>query len=248
MIAKICGIICVVLFLIEFKKLLMLTGILIGLIYIFQSKIIRKLAYLFPEVRFFFDTTEKIIALTIDDIPGKHLREILRVLAKYHVSATFFTIGSYIMENDINGLLIKEMKRDHEIGNHTMENRMSIKLSDDELIDQIVNTEKIVGDNYWMKWFRPGSGFFTNRMIELVKNYGYKLALGDVYPHDPIFRYKIFARLNAEYIIWNTKPGSIIILHDVENTVDTLEIVLDRLTKKGYKIMTLSEMNNKCTR
>ena len=33
-------------------------------------------------------------------------------------------------------------------------------------------------------YFRPGSGFFSSRMQRLVKELGYRLVLGSVYPHD----------------------------------------------------------------
>ena len=36
-----------------------------------------------------------------------------------------------------------------------------------------------------LKWFRPGCGWFNSNIIETAKKYGYRVALGSIYPHDP---------------------------------------------------------------
>ncbi len=40
------------------------------------------------------ETNEKVVALTFDDGPSKNVNEILPLLAKYDVKATFFLIGN----------------------------------------------------------------------------------------------------------------------------------------------------------
>ena len=42
------------------------------------------------------ETNEKVVALTFDDGPSKNVNEILPLLAKYDVKATFFLIGNEI--------------------------------------------------------------------------------------------------------------------------------------------------------
>lgn len=56
----------------------------------------------------------KVIYLTFDDGPGPYTRELLAVLAKYHVKATFFVVsGKY------NSLIAEEAKAGHSIGIHS---------------------------------------------------------------------------------------------------------------------------------
>lgn len=35
------------------------------------------------------------------------------------------------------------------------------------------------------RWFRPGHGWFTSSMLALVEAMGLRMALGNVFPHDP---------------------------------------------------------------
>lgn len=56
----------------------------------------------------------KVIYLTFDDGPGKYTAELLRVLDKYNVKATFFVVnGAY------NHLIAEEAKAGHSIGIHS---------------------------------------------------------------------------------------------------------------------------------
>jgi endopolyphosphatase len=90
------------------------------------------------------------------------------------------------------------------------------------------------------KWFRPGHGFFTRKMIETVCKYGYRTALGDCYPHDPTIS---ISSVNSYYILNRVHPGAIIILHNRPWTLDTLRTVLPQLKAQGYTITTLTELS-----
>ena len=58
------------------------------------------------------------VALTFDDGPsGEWTPMILAVLARYHVPATFFVIGSHAVEH--GGMLRHEVAAGNQIGNHT---------------------------------------------------------------------------------------------------------------------------------
>ena len=61
---------------------------------------------------------EKLIALTFDDGPHpKETYEILNILNKYNVKATFFVVGKHA--NWYSKPLIEASKEGHEIGNHS---------------------------------------------------------------------------------------------------------------------------------
>jgi peptidoglycan/xylan/chitin deacetylase (PgdA/CDA1 family) len=52
----------------------------------------------------------------------------------------------------------------------------------------------------------------------------------------------------VNYVNENVKPGSIILLHpmydDTGNQLKTIERILDSLSKKGYKFVTVNELQN----
>lgn len=127
----------------------------------------------------------------------------------------------------------------HELGNHTWYNKTSLLLSSEELSRQICELDKILftGKEPKIKWFRPGFGYYNSRILQVVRDCGYRTVLGDVYPHD---YYLPFPILNGYFITSRVRPGSIVILHDLDYSVKTLDIILPELKKKGYTITTLS--------
>lgn len=216
----------------------------LGLAYVQPRFIIDFLASSFPEVLFTVNTSEKIIALTIDDAPTSlDTPHILDVLKQHNVTATFFCIGQHIQLQDQDRSLLQRMRDEgHEMGNHMWSDDPSYKLDDMEFRRQFREVDSMLEEvvpNRSVKWFRPGHGFFTRNMLDIVGHYGYRIALGDVYPHDPHIR---FPALNSFYVLNRVHPGAVIILHDRPYTVQTLDYILPQLKAMGYTITTLSEL------
>lgn len=199
----------------------------------------------YPDVLWEETITEKVIALSIDDAPSDHTEEIMQVLEDNDAHATFFVIGSQVEGR--KDKLQKLVRNGHELGNHAMHDEPSRSLGDDQLLAQIYTVKgmltaiyraegKILPNNY----FRPGSGFFSRRMRELLGNRGFRITLGSIYPHDPQIPYP---DTNAKHILSMAHPGGIIICHDRRSwTAPMLRIVLPELKKRGYKIVTITDL------
>jgi peptidoglycan/xylan/chitin deacetylase (PgdA/CDA1 family) len=95
-----------------------------------------------------------------------------------------------------------------------------------------------------VRWLRPGSGWYTGAMLDAVERAGYRCALGSVYPYDAHVR---APRLAAAYLLANVRPGAVIVLHEGggrgRRTVDVLRRVLPVLRARGYRVVTLSELD-----
>jgi peptidoglycan/xylan/chitin deacetylase (PgdA/CDA1 family) len=80
-------------------------------------------------------------------------------------------------------------------------------------------------------------------MLATLQEHGYRCALGSVYPFDPQIRWSWFS---ARFILSTAQAGSVIILHDSgakgRRTVKTLATVLPALKKRGFRIVTLTEL------
>jgi peptidoglycan/xylan/chitin deacetylase (PgdA/CDA1 family) len=202
--------------------------------------------YRWPSVLFRVRTSDKVIALTIDDAPSEYTTQIAAVLAENDAHATFFVIG-----NQVNGrepVLEELVKGGHELGNHAMRDEASRGLSVGDLTTQIATVETSIKAAYTAaagstdteppRYFRPGSGFFSTRMLATIKDLGYRLVLGNVYPHDPQIPYP---SVNARHVLSMVRPGAIVICHDRRAwTVPMLKKVLPELKRKGYRILTVS--------
>ncbi|KAF7549696.1 hypothetical protein G7046_g8261 [Stylonectria norvegica] len=199
----------------------------------------------YPDVLFEATTNEKIIALSIDDAPSSHTDEIMQVLEENDAHATFFVIGSQVEGRE--DTLRKLVRNGHELGNHAMHDEPSRALSNDQLEREVYEVKaklvaayeaegKILPNNY----FRPGSGFFSWRMRDLLGNRGFRITLGSIYPHDAqIAR----PSRNAKHILSMAHPGAIIICHDRRSwSPPMLRILLPELKRQGYKVVTITEL------
>ncbi|GJC99660.1 polysaccharide deacetylase [Colletotrichum higginsianum IMI 349063] len=215
------------------------------IIYKPPASLIDYFARRWPDVLWQVSTDKKIIGLTIDDAPSQHTSEILRILNENDARATFFLIGSQMngREEDLDDII----KSGSELGNHAMHDEASRSLPDGQLESEIfeVNRKIKVAYEYQNKpmvanYFRPGSGFFNDKMRRLVDKMGYRMVLGSVYPHDA----QISSwRMNANHILSMARPGAIIICHDRRSwTIPMLRRVLPELKRRGYSIMSLTEL------
>lgn len=205
--------------------------------------LIRYLRNRYPDVLFEVPTSEKIIALSIDDAPSTHTDDIMEVLAQNDAHATFFVIGGQVPGRE--KILRRAVRAGHELGNHAMHDEPSKDLSNDELKSQIHEVQGMLRTAYEAEgkklannFFRPGSGFFDSRMRKLLDEWGFRITLGSVYPHDPQIAYP---SVNAKHILSMAHPGAIIICHDRRSwTVPMLKIALPELRRRGYQIVTIT--------
>lgn len=215
------------------------------LVYRPPAFLIRYFQHRWPDVLWQVPTSEKLIALTIDDGPSEYTREILSILEANDATATFFIIGSQVggQEETLQDII----RGNNELGNHAMRDEPSRSLSNADLTEQIgAVKEKInkaydsVGIEPPPKYFRPGSGFFSSRMRETLAGLGYRLVLGNIYPHDPQIP---FWRLNANHVLSMLQPGGIIICHDRRSwTAPMLRKVLPEMKRRGYRVVTVTEL------
>lgn len=232
----------------KFTKRILLVSVVGGVAivtFFFKARIFsRLLEHSTPdEVLFHVETTEKVVALTIDDGPHAQLTpEILDALAVYGVPATFFIIGGRVPGNE--ALLERIVQEGHELGNHLMSDERSISLNAAEFEQQLAETHALISAYGPVRWFRPGSGFYNERMLAQVRPFQYRTVVGSIYPYDAHVHSVEFA---SSYILGNVQPGSIVILHDGgmerEATPDILQRIIPALQKRGYRFTTLSELS-----
>ena len=132
----------------------------------------------------------------------------------------------------------------HEIGNHLTEDEPSITLGDDFSLE-LQKAHNILSDFTTVTWLRPGGGWCNQEMAKIAAANNYQIALGSVWAYDTHIN---SSKFGSWFILKNTRPGSIIVLHDVGDrgirTIATLEVIIPTLQGKGYKFVTLSEFSN----
>lgn len=198
-----------------------------------------------PSVLFQIETARKVVALTIDDAPSQYTNEILEILKANEATATFFVIGGQVAGRE--SVLEDIVHAGSELGNHAMHDEPSVSLASDVLAQQIQEVDIMLkhaneeaSKERTGRYFRPGSGIFSQRILDVAAKAGYKTALGSIYPHDPFVTYW---RVNAWHVLSSLRPGAVIICHDRRSwTLPMLRKVVPEMKRRGYDVVTVSKL------
>lgn len=190
------------------------------------------------------DNSNHMISLTFDDGPHEQkTKQILNILDRFDVKATFFVVGENV--NAHPDIVDDIIERGHEIGNHTHHHKylygkgrrcmeLEIDLCDDELYNH---------SEYNAVTFRPPGGLYDANLMKICAERGYSMILWSIDTRD--WEGKKASEIEAE-IITNVRDGSIILMHDFicgeSHTAEALESVIPKLKKLGYRFVTVSEL------
>ncbi len=204
--------------------------------------VVRWLSRRFPDVLFQQANAGPLVALTFDDSPhASSTPRILDVLAAHDARATFFTIGEHIAGNE--EIVRRLIAEGHELGNHMMSDAPSTALSAAEFERQLLQTHELLAPFGPVRWFRPGHTWFNRRMLDQLHRHGYRCAMASAYALEFL---PVSAPYAARHILLSVRPGGVIILHDSaaaqERTVAVLERILPALRRRGYRVVTVSEL------
>lgn len=183
----------------------------------------------------------KKIALTFDDGPNTTTTmEVLDVLKKYGVVASFFLIADEINEESEKSVKAC-VEHGCEICNHSKTHSDMTKLSADEIRTEIEYTDKKIMEitGYKPRFFRPPFILVNENM---VKNIDRPFICG-INGEDWVPEIK--AKERAEKILADARDGSIILAHDFkgnEETVKALDILIPELLKDGYEFVNISKL------
>jgi peptidoglycan-N-acetylglucosamine deacetylase len=194
------------------------------------------------EVLCHVDTDAHAVALTFDDGPHPQTTpQLLDVLARHQARATFFLIGERVPGNE--PIVARIAAEGHEIANHLMREERSVLLTDLQFQRELAEVNALLAPYGKVRWFRPGAGWFTPRMLSAAARQDLRIVLGTAVamhtggPRDA----RIAGRLLA-----GIRPGSIAVLHEGADerrgVVATTEEVLVALGRRGLAPVTVSAL------
>lgn len=196
-------------------------------------------------------TNEKVVALTFDDGPNPpYTNQILDILKKYGIKATFFVVGQRVEQ--FPNVVKQIYHAGHEVGNHTWSHCVLVCKSYKFIRNEINSTDQLIREIGYQGPipFRSPKGMKFIALPKVLNETKRDNILFDVVGWD-------WSCPGVENIIKNVlgsvHPGSIILLHDGNGdnnyeitdrsqTVAATEIIIQRLQAKGYKFVTVSEL------
>jgi peptidoglycan-N-acetylglucosamine deacetylase len=185
---------------------------------------------------------KKVVALTFDDGPFTLTPKFYDVLEREHVPGTFFLIGQQVPGK---GALLKRALRDgFVLGDHTW-NHANVSGGGAAAASQIARTKSVIArtTGYTPCLFRAPYGAVSGGLFSVARAQGMNTIQWDVDPTD-----WATPGTNVIYsrIISQTRPGSIILMHDGGGprgqTLAALPRVINTLKKKGYKFATVPDL------
>jgi peptidoglycan-N-acetylglucosamine deacetylase len=186
---------------------------------------------------YYVDDGPHVIALTIDDGPSPvYTPQVLKVLEKYGVRATFSMVGENV---SYYPAVAKDVAQaGHTIINHTWDHANLTSLSADKQRTEITRATEAIhaATGGQPRMFRAPYGAWSKRVLAYCAADGLIPLDWSVDPRD-------WARPGVSEIVGTimktTKSGSIILEHDGggdrSETVAALKIVIPRLLDEGYR-------------
>jgi peptidoglycan/xylan/chitin deacetylase (PgdA/CDA1 family) len=187
--------------------------------------------------------TDKKIALTFDDGPTFFTLEVLALLKKHNVKATFFCIGKNI---EAHPEIIKQIIAEgHLVGNHSYSHSKIFDFYNaKKILAELLKTDALLEKFTFKKinFFRPPYGVTTPSIRRALKITGHKVIGWNIRSLDGGTKNQtlIFNRL-----IKGVSPGGIVLLHDTgSHSVLVLEQFLQFLQHNHYNVISTEELLN----
>lgn len=216
--------------------------VLAWLFQISKSRTFQFFGELIPRV----NTSQKVVALTFDDGPTpKATDEILSILASENVKATFFVIGGELANNPEPGKKI--VAAGHELGNHTYSHDRMLLVTPSFVKQEVERTDQLIRDAGYTGeiLFRPPYGKKLFALPYYLSKHNRKSITWDVEPESFPEIDKSADKI-VDYVLSNTRPGSIIILHVMypnrHESMQAVKKIIEGLRARGYSFKTMAEL------
>jgi peptidoglycan/xylan/chitin deacetylase (PgdA/CDA1 family) len=175
-----------------------------------------------------------LIRLTFDDGPGAYTEQILDVLKRYNVHATFYVIGRNIGGHV--GTLQRIHNEGHRLGNHSFSHTDLSRLSRAGILQELVSTQAAIqqASGVTPTAFRPPYGTQNQTVREVAGSLGLSVDLWSVDPEDWAAP---GTGVIVQRVLSHDRAGSIILLHILhQQTVDALPSIIEGIRAQGYTL------------
>jgi len=183
------------------------------------------------------------VALTFDDGPGPYTPQVLSILERENVPATFFEVG--VLQRYFGDSTRQIVGLGDPIGDHTLSHAPMSHLSAADQQAQLLGQVKVI-EQYgapFPRLFRPPYGYWNRTTLALLHKYHMLMILWTVDTED----YKLpGTEAIVHTVVSGARPGAIFLMHDAggtrSETVAALPTIIHDLRARGYKLVTVPKL------
>jgi peptidoglycan/xylan/chitin deacetylase (PgdA/CDA1 family) len=176
------------------------------------------------------------VALTFDDGPSSYTPEILGVLRRKKVAATFFMLGDQVAADPAGARRV--LAAGHEIGNHSSDHALLPGFSNLKRANRQIRR----ATGFKPCLFRPPYGALNSSVKRSAGELGMKSVIWDIDTVD----WSTPGSGSIRARISGAGPGSIVLMHDGggprSQTVDALPGAIHNLRSRGFSFVTVSKL------
>ncbi len=194
----------------------------------------------------------KEIALTFDDGPyGTSTAEVLDILEKEQIHATFFLIGKNVEEYPV--LAKREVTDGDVIGNHSYDHSMLLPAMNAPAFElNLLQAQLAIASTtgVFPTLYRPPYGALSPTMKKVLHKDRFHIDLWNLDTEDWNYQKSPTKEIEKE-VLDEVKPGSVILFHDGrdtqvnyprDNMINALPLIIDDLKNEGYTFVTIDKM------
>lgn len=190
---------------------------------------------------YYVEMNEKKVAFSFDASWGAERTEkIIEILKENDIKTTFFLTGFWVEAYPEYVKLIAQ--EGHEIGNHTLTHPHLNSLTGDEVRAELKRVEQMIErvSGQITSLFRPPFGEYSNQVIEVATELGYKTIQWSI---DSLDWQNLTREEIVERVTSRSHKGAIVLFHNNGlYTADALPEIIAHFRKQGYEIVPISEL------
>ncbi|GAB2598145.1 polysaccharide deacetylase family protein [Streptomyces capparidis] len=183
----------------------------------------------------------KCIALTFDGGPGRRTPELLDILERERVPATFFLLGRRHIDR-YPDTVRRIAAEGHEVANHTWTHPRLTEVGTARIRKELTRTQDAIEELTGRRptLMRPPQGRTDGKVAKVCKELGLAQVLWSTTAKD----YKTRdSELIAKRTLKQADRDGIILLHDIyEGTVPAVPDIIGKLKARGYTFVTVSQL------
>ncbi|WP_240377916.1 polysaccharide deacetylase family protein [Bacillus piscicola] len=183
------------------------------------------------------DRKQPRVVLTFDDGPSHLLKPILDVLQEENVPAVFFWQTRLVYKQR---LWQRALQEGHYLGSHTHSHKNLTKLTRDEQYKQIKTSVDQLRDvtGRDVCFFRPPFGQYNETTMQLLNDLHLTPVMWEISGLD--WEHKQDPARIVKNVTEHMRDGSIILLHELEQTLSILPRLIDEVRTKGFAFTNLN--------